>query len=229
MIRRSVVLGSLIAIATPTIVASAATSKSAIKIISFSAPAPTSGRNALNKLKATAKIKVNKDTSYRYLNTYGSGTNSSNPRQCVELIKRYAALLGFVNFAGKVDKTDKFIGNATLGNGNAAAKGFATASNGGFNFVSNGASSLPKPGSVISVEPWTTSGGTSIPGHVGIVIDYAAPSASSTSISLKIFEQNMPLDYWKVVVFTKSGGKWSGTMPNSGKKPKVVGWANPAG
>ena len=198
---------------------------SVIKIVSFSAPAPTSGGNKLNAVKAKANFKVNSDTNSRSLIAYGNGAGSTGSRQCVELIKRYAALLGFKDFANKVASGDNGAKLPALGDGKDAAKGFATKSNNGFAYVTNGGTGLPKAGAVISVAGWTTNPY----GHVGIVIGYTAPNSTATTVSFKIFEQNMPLDSWKEITFKKSGGKWSGYMPNSGKNHAVVGWANPAG
>jgi hypothetical protein len=196
-----------------------------IKIASFSAPAPTKDRNKLNAVKGTATIKVNSETNPRYLVAYGSGTDPYNIRQCVELVKRYAAILGFKDFAGKVATGDNGSKLPTLGDGKDTAKGFAGKSNGGFTYVTNSAASLPKAGAVISIAGWTANPA----GHVGIVIGYSAPSQTSTTVTFKIFEQNMPLDNWKEITFKKSNGKWSGYMPNKGSNYAVVGWANPTG
>jgi CHAP domain len=230
MNRASGILGVAALLALPTLVLSASTEVLPIKVVSFSAPAPTAGKNALNAKKSTASFKIGKETNYRTLVAYGNGTSASmatNPRQCVELTKRYAASLGFVKFVGGVNSKDLFTGSAVLGNGHQVARNFAKASNGGFSFVANGAAALPKPGAVVSIDTWKDAAGAY--GHVGIVLNYTKPKSTATSVSVEIFEQNMPIDNWKTVTFTKVNGKWYGTMRNKTFTPSVVGWANPAG
>jgi hypothetical protein len=185
---------------------------------------PTPGRNGINQHKGTLKFRVNNDTTDRTLNTYGNGTAAtSSERQCVELIKRYAAKLGFVGYTAALGAADNGNNLPSLGDGYQAAGNFAGKSDGGFVYVANGSASLPKAGAVVSIAEFIPGG------HVGIICNHDAPTSTTTTVSIKLFEQNMPIDTWKEIRFRKSGGKWFGQMSNKGTYYDVVGWANPTG
>lgn len=188
-----------------------------LTITTFSVSAST-GVETSGKIKGTASFKISGDKNARTLIAYGNGTGAG-VYQCVELIGRYGLALGLASFPkGKLP---------ALGNGYQVAQKFATLSGGGFAFISNGATDLPKPGAVISIEDWKGSDGKWIGGHVGIVANYTAPTSKATTLTFSIFEQNMPTPTWKTITFTKSGTKWSGYMLNNSIKRSVVGWANP--
>lgn len=207
--------------------AEAAVTSTTMRISGISYRGPYDGGNTLNVLKGTLYFRLNSDRSDRSLNTYGNGTAATNPlRQCPELIKRYAAALGFTNYAGRVGQGDNGNGLPSLGaNAWEVAAQFATKSNGGFVFVANGASSLPKPGAVISFAGWATL----TPGHVGIILDYSAPNSQATTVTLRLFDQNMPVNTWKEVRFQKRQNRWYGELLNNSVYRPASGWANPAG
>jgi hypothetical protein len=185
---------------------------------------PTPGCNGLNQVKGTLHFRVGGDTVDRSLKTYGNGASTYAPeRQCVELIKRYAGKLGLPGFAADLGPSDDGRGLPWLGDGYQAASTFAGISGGAFVYVANGALSLPKPGAVISIEEFIPGG------HVGIVCNHDPGEAESGSLRIKIFEQNMPIDRWKEIQFVRQNGAWFGTMPNKGRAPTVIGWADPVG
>lgn len=220
MLRRTFLAGVTVAALWP----SAAFSSGPIRIWGLWARDPIPGRNGVNQLKGTLHYRVNSDSTDRALNAYGNGLDgSSSQRQCVELIKRYAAQLGFSGYGGSLGSNDN--GNAlpSVGDGYQAAQRFANASSGAFTFVANGASDLPKPGAVISIEQFIPGG------HVGIVCNHDAAEAQSGALRIKIVEQNMPIDTWKEIRFSRTNGRWYGVMPNRGREPAVIGWANPTG
>lgn len=174
-------------------------------------------------VKGTMYFRVNTDPYDRSLITYGNGTAASAPdRQCPELIKRYAAKLGFKGFTDslKADNGNKL---PSLGDGHQAAKNFAAKSDGAFVFVPNGSAEMPKPGAVLSIVEFVKGG------HVGILCNHSANSNQTSPFSVKLFDQNMPITSWKEVKFTKSNKKWSGKFTNNRKDYDVVGWANPTG
>lgn len=189
----------------------------------FRGPYPNS--NGLNQLKGTLYFRLNNDRSDRALNTYGAGTSTNTSRQCVELIKRYAAKLGFTGYSASLGSGDNGNGLPSVGDGHQAAARFATASNGGFTFVSNGSSTLPKPGAVLSIVPWTGVSG----GHVGILCNFDPPSSRTEVFYVKLFDQNMPIDQWKDIRFRKNAGRWYAEMLNNNIYRSATGWANPAG
>lgn len=176
--------------------------------------------DARNKhLKGTMTFKVN--GASKSLNAYH---NLILPyaRDCTELVMRYAATLGFAGYAGKVGANDDSSKLGRLGNGYEAAKKFAAASGGTFTYVTDYAAALPKPGAVLS-----TTLTTEPLGHVMIVGDHGDPG-KATSISISVFEQNIPVDYFRTVVFTKQkNGTWHGTYYNKNVNNPIVGWANP--
>jgi hypothetical protein len=220
MLRRTFLVAAASAIAWPS-VGYCATS---IRIWGLWARDPTPNRNGVNQLKGTLYFRVNSDRADRSLNTYGNGSAATSPeRQCVELIKRYAAKLGFPGYAANLGSTDNGNSLPSLGDGYQVARRFATASDGGFAFVANGATALPKAGAVISIEEWIPGG------HVGIICNHDAQEAQAGEIRIKIFEQNMPIDTWKEIRFTRRSGLWSGAMLNNGVYRNVIGWANPTG
>lgn len=178
----------------------------------------------MNQLKGTLYFRVNSDTADRSLNTYGNGAEATaRDRQCVELIKRYAAKLGFAGYGGSLGSADNGNSLPSLGDGFQAASRFATASGGTFTYVANGASALPKAGAVLSIVEWIPGG------HVGIICNHDPADAQDGSVNIKLFEQNMPIDTWKEITFTNRAGKWYGAMLNRGVYRDVVGWANPTG
>jgi RHS Repeat len=173
---------------------------------------PITGGNTLNQVKGTLRYRVNNETSDRTLISYGNGVDGKSMlHQCVELIKRYAAALGFPATA--------------LGDGKYVAANFAKLSSGAFVYVANGAPNLPKPGAVLSIDGWDALP----PGHVGIICNHSDTDAASGTVRIKLFDQNMPVDVWKEITFRNIGGKWFGVMVNKGVERPVVGWADPAG
>lgn len=222
---RTVASAAALALLVPSVAYAALAALLPIGIATFSAPPPTAGRNGLNAVKGTATYRLYGQTTTKSLIAYGNG-DGTGVRQCVELVKRYATGLGFPNFVGKINSSNISTGPA-LGNGYQVAGNFAYESKGSFVFIANGATTLPKPGAVLSISTWNSAAGAY--GHVGIVINYTQPSSTATSATIQLFEQNMPIDSWKTVTFTKSSGRWYGTMRNTTFYPSVVGWANPAG
>lgn len=190
-----------------------------ISVSSVSGPS-NDGKGSGSTVKGTMTFTVNGSTTKRYLNSYGKAGPTS--RECPELIKRYAYLIGIP--VGTLGKGDNGNSLSSVGNGNQAAQKFASLPSSGFTYVANGSTALPKAGAVISIAGWT--GNT--PGHVGIAMPYAKPSSSATTVTISIFEQNMPISSWKTVTFTKSkSGTWTGQMRNGKNYPQTVGWANP--
>jgi hypothetical protein len=183
------------------------------------------------RVKGTLYFRLSGDRSDRALNTYWNGDPVKDmTRQCPELIKRYAKLLGFRNFANVATPGDRFPDKPSLGNGDAVAGKFVSESGGGFKLWSNGSADLPKTGSVVSISGFSVDGIKRIDGgHVGILCNYQAPGKYTTVVRVLLFDQNMPTDYWKEVRFEKSGGKWYGFWMNNGRDHKVVACATPTG
>jgi hypothetical protein len=219
MNRRSILLGL-----TAALIPSTSLAQATLRIWGLWARDPTPNRNGVNQLKGTLYFRVNNDTSDRSLNVYGNGLEATDPaRQCVELIKRYAAKLRFSGYTASLGSGDNGNSLPSLGDGHQAASRFASASGGGFRYVANGASSLPKPGAVISIVEFIPGG------HVGIICNHDAADAADGAVNIKIVEQNMPIDSWKEIRFTQRSGRWYGAMLNRGTYYDVVGWANPTG
>lgn len=204
--------------------ASSGRAQTAFRIFGLWARDPTPNRNGVNQLKGTLNFRVNADTADRTLNAYGNGTAGTAPeRQCVELIKRYAAKLGFVGYSADLGPGDDGNGLPSLGDGHQAARRFASASGRRFVYVANGAAALPKPGAVISIVEWIPGG------HVGIICNHDPADAQDGTVNIKIVEQNMPINTWKEITFTRRNDRWHGAMLNRGVYRDVVGWANPTG
>lgn len=203
------------------------TSVSAISIYSAKAP---------NGVRGTISFKINGAKTavslYSYWNggTTGSGAGS---RQCPEVIQRYARLLGFKNFGSVQLSGDNAAGKLPgLGDGSDAASNFAAKSDKGFAYVKNGSTSLPRPGAVVSISGYSVDGVLRIDGgHVGIAMPYTTPDKKTTSVSIQLFDQNMPntVTDWRPVVFRKdSNGNWTGSWTNKSRDHMVIGWANPS-
>lgn len=192
----------------------------ALTYVSFADPL-NAGRQT-NAIKGTMYFYVN--GQQRSLVSYGNADQESGPRQCVELVKRYAARLGFSGF-GAALKNDLGTSLPYLGaTADQTAQLFAQASGRNFSFVNDGASDLPRAGAVVSISIMK---GVLPHGHVGILGNHANPG-TATSVSIKIFDQNMYNAQWKVVEFTKrANGRWYGSMANNGTPVAVAGWANP--
>lgn len=216
--RRFILAGLATAVAPHT-----AWAQSTMRIWGLWANNPTPNRNGLNQLKGTLNFRVNNDTSDRTLRVYGSGTDANSPRQCVELIKRYAGKLRFSGYTASLGAADDGNSLPSLGDGYQTANRFAAASGGGFTYVANGATALPKPGAVISIVQFIPGG------HVGIICNHDTADAADGTVNIKIVEQNMPIDTWKEIRFTQRSGRWYGAMLNRGVYQDVVGWANPTG
>ncbi len=200
-----------------------ALAQSTMRIWGLWANNPNANSNGLNQLKGTLNFRVNSDTSDRTLRVYGSGPGPDSPRQCVELIKRYAGKLRFSGYTAALGEADNGNSLPSLGHGYQAANRFASASGGGFIYVANGAAAPPKPGAVISIVQFIPGG------HVGIICNHDASDAADGTVGIKIVEQNMPINSWKEINFTRRSGRWYGTMRNNGVDHDVVGWANPTG
>lgn len=213
--RITAVLGLAILAATAT--AAIPTPTMSITSVSISGALPYNARS--DHLKGTMSFRLN--GAQKNLNAYNNATTSS-VRQCVELIRRYAATLGFAGYAGNVGTGDDASKLPSVGNGIDAAKKFATASGGKFIFVGNDTTALPKPGAVMSTPLSTLSAG-----HTAIFGSYSNPG-SATSVTIPVFEQNIPVNSFRSVVFTKQrNGVWHGTYYNEGVNNALVGWANP--
>jgi hypothetical protein len=186
--------------------------------------------SAAYTVKGTLYFRVTGDKSDRTLNTYWNGSVYDPARQCPELIKRYARLLGFAGYGGVAISGDNGNKLPSLGNGDAVASRFATASKKGFTYYANGSAVLPKPGSVISISGRSRADNVVRidGGHVGILGDYPAPG-TKTTVTAKLFDQNMPIALWKDVRFEKRNGKWYGLWTNSSRDHDVIGWATPSG
>jgi hypothetical protein len=215
LLRRSAFTVAATALAS---IASAATAPMSITSVSIGAAIPYNSKATTHPM-GTMSFRQN-------------GTNKSLPayynltapfaRQCVELTRRYAAVLGFAGFAGKIGANDDGSKLPSLGDGKYAAQNFAGVSGGTFIFVANDSTVLPKPGAVLST-PLTTVGA----GHVMIVGSYPNPGTAS-AVTIPVFEQNTSLTYFRTVAFAKQkNGRWRGTYYNMGVNNIVVGWANP--
>lgn len=220
MLKRDLLLGALAAAASPSL----GVCQSRFRIWGLWTRDPTRNRNGVNQLKGTLHFRVNNDSVDRSLNAYGNGAaTTSRDRQCVELIKRYAARLGFSGYSAELGAGDNGNGLPSLGDGHEAARRFARASDRRFVYIANGSPELPKPGAVISIVEWIPGG------HVGIVCNHDPADARGGTVNIKIFEQNMPIDSWKEIRFTRRNDRWYGAMLNRGVDRDVVGWANPTG
>lgn len=227
MDKRSFFVGAtaagLAALASP-----AAAATIAITELSVSPSQPNSGADKLGALKGTLSFRVIANpklagNQYKGLESWGNG-DGSGQFQCVELIKRYAQKLEFKGYGAGVASKNL----PSVGDGQDAARRFADNSSGTFVYTRKSGSRLPRLGAVLSID-----GGTVIPGgHVGIV-QMVSTSSSGSRATVTLFDQNFPSSRWKTVDFTKSNGKWSGTMSNTknGKTTylNVVGWSDPTG
>lgn len=225
--RRRTFLGAMLLSFPTSNVAFAGTKGVRISNLWFDSPRSDSG--GLNPLKGVLNFQVDNERTTRQVSAYWRGTQKASPkRECPELIKRYAAALGFLGYS-MANRGFNDDGNslASLGaSGSGVAREFANKSKGGFVYVSNSAVELPKAGAVISIRGWST-----VPdGHVGILGNHDAPGSKTKTVSIKLFDQNMPIKSWKTIDFARQkDGTWKGTMTNNGVQIDVVGWANPAG
>lgn len=225
MRRRTFVAATIAAVAIPMIVSGSwATGLSRVSITG-----PFGSPSQAYTVKGTLYFRIAGEKVDRSLNTYWNKTVYDPARQCPELIKRYARLLGFSGYNVPItgDNGNKL---PSLGNGDAAASRFATASAKGFVYHVNGSATLPKPGSVISISGRSRADNVLRidGGHVGILGHYTPPSTTAVAVSAKLFDQNMPIALWKDIRFHKKNGKWYGLWTNSGRDHDVVGWATPS-
>jgi hypothetical protein len=181
-------------------------------------------------VKGKLYFRLSGDRSDRVLNTYWNGsTTKDSTRQCPELIKRYARLIGFAGYTGGTLTGDNGNKLPSLGDGDAVASRFASASGSGFKYYSNGSSTLPKTGSVISISGYSQDGVLRIDGgHVGILCNYTPPTSTTTSFSVLLFDQNFPVAVWKEIRFEKRSGKWYATWTNNLRLHNIIGWATPS-
>jgi filamentous hemagglutinin family protein len=141
-------------------------------------------------------------------------TQGPEAYQCSALIVQYANKLGITNLT-----------DSNVVDGSGVAQQLATASNGKFDYVSNGSSQPPAIGSVISIGP----SGADTAGHVGIVQAITTDKNGDGGFVITLFDQNVR-GGWLQVTFTKVGNTYTGsTTQLTGAASTVVGWANPVG
>jgi hypothetical protein len=226
--RRVVLAGGVAAFVCPSVALAA----SQVRVWGLWLEHPSPLSNGLDRLRGTLHFRTGRDRSDRTLNAYGSGANwRDTTRQCTELIKRYGYEMRLPRFSGSnLNDRDFYSGSPALGNAHQVAGRFATASNGAFIFSSNSARTLPNPGSVLSIAPWT---GNAF-GHVGITCNYSSRDVRNGEVRIKLFDQNLSANSWGEVRFLLSGrgsnARWSGSFRSANGRAyyPVSGWASPA-
>lgn len=182
----------------------------------------------LNDVRGTLAFRLNGEPSDRTLVAYGAGSDWVNtPRQCVELVKRYAARLKVRGFESGPGKGDLWLEGVrpSMGHAKDFAKNVAAQSDGGLNYFRDGADALPRAGSIISFAAWRNNPY----GHVGILCNHDAGDARTGLVKIKLFDQNMHRDRWAEVRFIRNGGRWWGKLlSSSGDYLPVAGWASPS-
>jgi len=225
MRRRTFLLGSISSL----FVATASLAASLVGITGLWVEGPTNNTRA-GAVRGVIHFRVKGESWERKLTSYVNDrprNGAAGKRECVELIKRYAANLGFPRFnKAKIGRGDDGNTLPSLGNGVDCAANFASRSEGNFRYYRNGQADLPKPGAVVSTKTWS-----GVPGHVGILCNYDRPSSRTTRLRVKLFDQNMT-GSWKEVVFTKKNGIWRGEITVNASRGITIdlqGWADPRG